>query len=44
MAHLPWMIQTRVLSPYKILPTAQENKYLGKISYFIMKLCIVFTH
>ena len=27
-------------SPYKILPIAQENKYmyLGKFSYFIMKL------
>ena len=24
------------LSPYEILPTAQENKYLGKFSYFII--------
>ena len=24
------------LSPYEILPLAQENKYLGKFSYFIM--------
>ena len=30
-------------SPYKILPIAQENKYLG-ISYFIMKLYVVCTH
>ena len=29
------------LSPYEILPLAQENKYLGKFSYFIMKL---YTH
>ena len=26
MASLPWLIQTH-LSPYKILPTAPENKY-----------------
>ena len=32
------------LSPYKILPLAQENKYLGKFSYFIMKLYVVCTH
>ena len=25
-------------SPYKILQIAQENKYLGRFSYFIMKL------
>ena len=25
------------LSPYGILPLAQENKHLGKFSYFIMK-------
>ena len=31
-------------SPCKILPTAEENKYLGKFSYLIMKLCIVCTH
>ena len=32
------------LSPYEILPLAQENKYLGKFSYFIMKLYVVCTH
>ena len=32
------------LSPYEILPTAQENKYLGKFSHFIMKLYVVCTH
>ena len=32
------------LSPYEILPLAQENKYLGKFSYFIMKSYIVCTH
>ena len=32
------------LSPYEILPTAQENKYLGKFSYFIMKLYVVYIH
>ena len=26
------------LSPYEILPIAQENKYSGNFSYFIMKL------
>ena len=26
------------LSPYEIRPTAQEIKYLGKFSYFVMKL------
>ena len=31
-------------SPYKILPIAQENKYLGIFSYFIMKLYVVSTH
>ena len=30
-----------VLSPYEILPLAQENKYLGKFCYFIMKLYVV---
>ena len=29
------------LSPYEILPTAQENKYLGKCSYCMMKLYVV---
>ena len=32
------------LSPYEILPIAQENKYLRKLSYFIMKLYVVCTH
>ena len=32
------------LSPYEILPLTQENKYLGKFSYFIMKLYVVCTH
>ena len=31
-------------SPYKILPIAQENKYLGIFSYFITKLYVVCTH
>ena len=31
------------LSPYKILPIVQEDKYLGRISYFIMKLYVVCT-
>ena len=29
MARLPWMIRTLFFSPYKILPIAQENNYLG---------------
>ena len=33
-----------VLSPSAILPMAQENKYLGKSSYFILKLYVVCTH
>ena len=28
MARLPWMIRTLFFSRYKILPIAQENKYL----------------
>ena len=32
------------LSPYEILPIAQENKYLMKFSYFIGKLYVVCTH
>ena len=32
------------LSPYEILPTTQENRYVGNCSYFIMKLYVVFTH
>ena len=32
------------LSPYKILQIAQRNKYLGKFSYFIMKLYVVCIH
>ena len=33
-------------SPYKILPIAQENKYLGFFFffYFIMELYVVCTH
>ena len=31
-------------SPYKILHVAQENKYLGIFSYFIMELYVVCTH
>ena len=30
-------------SPYQIPSIAQENKYLGKFSYFIMKLYVVCT-
>ena len=32
------------LNPYEILPIAQENKYLRKFSYFIVKLNVVCTH
>ena len=32
------------LSPYEILPIAQENKYLRKFSYFIVKMYVVCTH
>ena len=32
------------LSSNEILPIAQENKYLGKVSYFIVKLYVVRTH
>ena len=31
-------------SPYKIHPIAQENKYLGIFSYFIMELYVECTH
>ena len=33
-----------VLSANEILPIDQENKYLRKLSYFIMKLYVVCTH
>ena len=40
-----WLIRTRFFfSPYEILPIAQENKYLGKFSQFIMKLFVVSSH
>ena len=32
------------LSPYDIYPIDQENKYLRKLSYIIMKLYAVCTH
>ena len=32
------------LSPYEILPIAQENKYLGKFSSFIINLYVECTH
>ena len=32
------------LSPYEILLIAQENKYFGKFSYFIMKLYVVCSY
>ena len=37
-------ISNLFLSPYEILPIAQENKYLRKFSYFIVKLYDVCTH
>ena len=33
-----------LLNPYEILSIAQENKYLGNSSYFIVKLYVVCTH
>ena len=44
MALLPWVIRTLFFSPYKILQIAQENKYLGIFSYFIMELYDMCTH
>ena len=32
------------LSPYEIYQIDQENKYLRKLSYLIMKLYVVCTH
>ena len=40
-ARLQGLSRTRL---YEILPIAQENKYLGKFSYSIMKLYVVCTH
>ena len=31
-------------SPYKILPIAQENKYLGIFFYIIMELYVLCAH
>ena len=45
MARLPWIIRTLFFSPYKILPIAQENKYLG-ISFFLFYhgiVCCVYS-
>ena len=42
MARLPFELV--FLSPYEILPKAQENKYLWKFSYFMMQLYVVSTH
>ena len=44
MLRLPWLTRNRFLSPYEILPIAQENKYSRKVSYFIRKLYVVCTH
>ena len=33
-----------LLSPYEILPIVQENKYLRKFSYFIIKWYVECTH
>ena len=32
------------LSPYEILPMAQEHKYFREFSYFIIELYVVCTH
>ena len=37
-------ISDSFLSLYEILPIAQENKYLRKFPYFIVKLYVVCTH
>ena len=41
MARLPWMIRT-FFSPYKILPIAQENEYLGIffLFYHVIVCCV----
>ena len=48
MARLLWLNRTPFLSPEEILPITQENRslgiFLGIISYFIMKMYVVFTH
>ena len=43
MARLPWMIRTFFFSPYKILPIAQENKYLGIFSFYHGIVCCVYS-
>ena len=47
MVRLPWMIRTLFFSPYKILPIAQENKYLGIFFLFyhviIIRMLYVLT-
>ena len=44
MARLPWMIRTLFFSPYKILPIAQENKYLGIFFLFYHGIvCCVYS-
>ena len=41
MACLPWMVRTSFLSPYEILPIAQENKYIICIKGFFL---LLFSH
>ena len=36
MYNLPWLIRTHFLSSLEILPTAQENKYLGIFKRFFL--------
>ena len=44
MARLSWMIRTLFFSPYKILPMAQENKYLGIFFLFYHGIvCCVYS-
>ena len=43
-ARLPWKIRTLFFRPYKILPIAQENKYLGIVFRFYHGIvCCVYS-
>ena len=43
MARLPCLIRTSFLSPYEILPIAQENKYLRFFLFYREIVCCVYS-
>ena len=44
MSRLSWLIRTRFLRPYEILPIAQEKKILRDFFFLIKKFYVVCTY